>query len=80
MVDVAESYADLIKKMIEESEKDRFVDSNSMNEINKGIEALNRVASAIYTIESCYLFPRMNSQHRDKPLKHINFKRGFKNE
>lgn len=53
MVDMAESYADLIKKLIEESDKNKYVDSYNMNEINEGIKALNCAAEAINKIEEC---------------------------
>lgn len=51
MVDIAENYADLIKKMMEQSSESRYVDLSDIDCINKGIEALNIVVSAISKIE-----------------------------
>lgn len=50
---IAEKYADLVEKRIEETIKNGNIGSCEMNEINDGIRMLNHVAGTLQKLSAC---------------------------
>lgn len=50
---IAEKYADLVEKRIEETIKKENIGSCEMNEINDGIRMLNHVAGTLQKLSAC---------------------------
>ena len=50
---IAEKYADLVEKNIEETIKKGNIDGCKMNEINDGIRMLNHVAGTLQKLSAC---------------------------